>query len=104
MDRNITISSRHCVCIAVATREGGVDRNNLWLLNTAQLPPSPPARVAWIETLNRVSEHKEEKVATREGGVDRNQRLSCRVPCDFVATREGGVYRNCLVQIMQTRG
>ena len=35
----------------VATREGGVDRNCLlWVLRTVAAA-SPPARVAWIETL-----------------------------------------------------
>ena len=55
---------------------------------------SPPARVAWIETICVVGGVRSRYVATREGGVDRNikgLRPSCLVE---VATREGGVDRN----------
>ena len=38
----------------VATREGGVDRNMLKGFEWVCLDPSPPARVAWIETYDRV--------------------------------------------------
>ena len=34
----------------VATREGGVDRNVNACSHFAMYSPSPPARVAWIET------------------------------------------------------
>ena len=37
----------------VATREGGVDRNSAVLPSPLTVRPSPPARVAWIETPNR---------------------------------------------------
>ena len=58
---------------SVATREGGVDRNN-----------KKPA--AGNATKN---------VATREGGVDRNSRVRGRGNgASYVATREGGVDRN----------
>ena len=36
---------------AVATREGGVDRNFIVTLANRATAKSPPARVAWIETL-----------------------------------------------------
>ena len=36
---------------SVATREGGVDRNNTMLGLINMEKKSPPARVAWIETL-----------------------------------------------------
>ena len=35
----------------VATREGGVDRNKLTPMDIKLTDASPPARVAWIETL-----------------------------------------------------
>ena len=57
--------------MAVATREGGVDRNIM------------------AETINLPRD-----VATREGGVDRNiMAETVNLPRD-VATREGGVDRN----------
>ena len=34
----------------VATREGGVDRNADMSITNSWESPSPPARVAWIET------------------------------------------------------
>ena len=33
---------------------------------------SPPARVAWIETIMDYASEIKSRVATREGGVDRN--------------------------------
>ena len=80
----------------VATREGGVDRN---VVDGRQvrhgLRRSPPARVAWIETLREDFPNSCRSVATREGGVDRNvdvfDVLEAR---GVVATREGGVDRN----------
>ena len=59
-----------------------------------KITPSPPARVAWIETKWQCLYGGLLRVATREGGVDRNTLrviLSCLA---FVATREGGVDRN----------
>ena len=35
----------------VATREGGVDRNINLLIRYGGMTKSPPARVAWIETI-----------------------------------------------------
>ena len=56
----------------VATREGGVDRNQHLAGLAVSLVLSPPARVAWIEiSLNHTSKSSS-LVATREGGVDRN--------------------------------
>ena len=56
----------------VATREGGVDRNDK-LMDTI----------------------RGDVVATREGGVDRNLHGSPALPVRrYVATREGGVDRN----------
>ena len=79
---------------SVATREGGVDRNLqlpglsrkesaspparvAWIETifgwwTLSPPTSPPARVAWIETLLVHGKGRLHFVATREGGVDRN--------------------------------
>ena len=81
--------------VQVATREGGVDRNNpetAEVANESMSPParvawiettwykkelknlyqSPPARVAWIETDVVPKQCNDGTVATREGGVDRN--------------------------------
>ena len=60
---------------AVATREGGVDRNRLLRTPRTARCPSPPARVAWIETHVGADPHLVLYVATREGGVDRNEDL-----------------------------
>ena len=57
---------------SVATREGGVDRNAFWLSMMSRVPVSPPARVAWIETILIIALLLAYAVATREGGVDRN--------------------------------
>ena len=56
----------------VATREGGVDRNNKPYLIILLSISSPPARVAWIETPASAWHLSGVWVATREGGVDRN--------------------------------
>ena len=40
----------------VATREGGVDRNNDTDTNTASDRWSPPVRVAWIEIAKKQNE------------------------------------------------
>ena len=56
----------------VATREGGVDRNMTIESSKEAGSASPPARVAWIETLCSRSSCQNLRVATREGGVDRN--------------------------------
>ena len=71
VDRNTSLSSRHH-SNKVATREGGVDRNRTCEGGKPPFNPSPPARVAWIETLCCQSLIRKRKVATREGGVDRN--------------------------------
>ena len=72
MDRNITLSAPLSTSSHVATREGGVDRNNLLL-----------------------SMEDEDEVATREGGVDRNMTSDAdEDKGTVVATREGGVDRN----------
>ena len=57
---------------------------------------SPPARVAWIETIHLRRPHgRGFGVATREGGVDRNFGLvAAQIIKGAVATREGGVDRN----------
>ena len=56
---------------------------------------SPPARVAWIETVVQLSGKRKAPVATREGGVDRNiGGLQRSMDVENVATREGGVDRN----------
>ena len=49
VDRNINLLIRYGG-MTVATREGGVDRNISTATIRARLQPSPPARVAWIET------------------------------------------------------
>ena len=61
----------------VATREGGVDRNPMIARTVTPLKMSPPARVAWIETLNYDPGFQPLHVATREGGVDRNCQEFC---------------------------
>ena len=71
MDRNKKVVNLWQL-LHVATREGGVDRNALPAAPSLPLMPSPPARVAWIETLGWVCNHQRMSVATREGGVDRN--------------------------------
>ena len=46
-----TWASIFLVC-AVATREGGVDRNVMEQVQVIITGKSPPARVAWIETVS----------------------------------------------------
>ena len=58
----------------VATREGGVDRNNSGVIPSYSSMRSPPARVAWIETDLTDEVFDGAVVATREGGVDRNNK------------------------------
>ena len=72
MDRNYKQSLQQCKVCYVATREGGVDRNFVILKSLVFAFVSPPARVAWIETLCRLPRIVQQIVATREGGVDRN--------------------------------
>ena len=74
MDRNKNSSLLVFAGCAVATREGGVDRNRPPLLG-----PILPLTVA-----------------TREGGVDRNNYFLKNDAIIKVATREGGVDRNSL--------
>ena len=79
----------------VATRGGGVDRNVGGMNIYGNGKMSPPAGVAWIEMCNYHADSWYLDVATRGGGVDRNfyiARLDFAV--DFVATRGGGVDRN----------
>ena len=72
MDRNLASLPPDKTIPRVATREGGVDRN--------QQDHAPPS--IW-------------SVATREGGVDRNVKVGApRFQHLVVATREGGVDRN----------
>ena len=73
MDRNTLSAISAAVVALVATREGGVDRNRHQQHGVAQVIGSPPARVAWIETLSDTPKAPKNPVATREGGVDRNQ-------------------------------
>ena len=79
---------------AVATREGGVDRNTQMVQDAINGGASPPARVAWIETSTRNAPPQRRAVATREGGVDRNFFRGVFTAPVVVATREGGVDRN----------
>ena len=72
MDRNIGRGGGDGNIILVATREGGVDRNNIDAVFCALNAGSPPARVAWIETAQVGKPEPVHVVATREGGVDRN--------------------------------
>ena len=55
-----------------------MDRNTLATTGKNTLTRSPPARVAWIETLKKPNHEQDVKVATREGGVDRNIRVDGR--------------------------
>ena len=71
MDRNLA-DEKIGKMLDVATREGGVDRNDKWEAAYTKTDTSPPARVAWIETLRRERQpFRQLSVATREGGVDR---------------------------------
>ena len=54
VDRNIKFL-RHHLAYLVATREGGVDRNNQQYQQPMTQPMSPPARVAWIETIPKLT-------------------------------------------------
>ena len=94
-----------------------MDRNELYRDTAGEVEASPPARVAWIETMTAFDRYVRGLVATREGGVDRNVLRAFRKigntgspparvawietrqqfhtpPFPFVATREGGVDRN----------
>ena len=51
MDRNPSGAALTRKSPIVATREGGVDRNLNWDPAEVKAELSPPARVAWIETL-----------------------------------------------------
>ena len=50
MDRNAVLNQQAAAIVNVATREGGVDRNNRGYTLRGYIWESPPARVAWIET------------------------------------------------------
>ena len=50
MDRNMKMFNAAGQAVYVATREGGVDRNIFPRRTRLRPIPSPPARVAWIET------------------------------------------------------
>ena len=76
VDRNTRRSTGMMGC-RVATREGGVDRNWKRLSAAENNVWSPPARVAWIETFSGHTHNLIRHVATREGGVDRNP-SNCR--------------------------
>ena len=72
-----------------------MDRNIDHIGLIAASNPSPPARVAWIETCAAVYGDPLLDVATREGGVDRNiNPIFSAQYKSLVATREGGVDRN----------
>ena len=51
-----------------------MDRNFASSVSERELNSSPPARVAWIETISLYDRNGQKVVATREGGVDRNNR------------------------------
>ena len=51
VDRNWNQSGTKTALNGVATREGGVDRNILVHVVRVGVNKSPPARVAWIETM-----------------------------------------------------
>ena len=73
-----------------------MDRNMYPNQQLSQPVKSPPARVAWIETVNgQNAVDCVDGVATREGGVDRNSIFTASLKSSvLVATREGGVDRN----------
>ena len=50
VDRNDMLPGQSLDNILVATREGGVDRNTVTASSITVKITSPPARVAWIET------------------------------------------------------
>ena len=72
VDRNTACDPARQYVRVVATREGGVDRNQFVGGHGADVRPSPPARVAWIEMTGLLAKALWPTVATREGGVDRN--------------------------------
>ena len=74
-----------------------MDRNTVWLVAVYSSVASPPARVAWIETIFQRLKGEVSLVATREGGVDRNFHRRRGPLHRVVATREGGVDRNELL-------
>ena len=59
VDRNSSAMYKQ-QCQAVATREGGVDRNIVIARKNGKTLLSPPARVAWIETLNQAAKNCED--------------------------------------------
>ena len=72
-----------------------MDRNSEQFENGGGGLKSPPARVAWIETVIISGIYCIATVATREGGVDRNAVVPVMpISVCTVATREGGVDRN----------
>ena len=74
-----------------------MDRNIIISVLLSDMPASPPARVAWIETYTLIPAICiSTTVATREGGVDRNIKNYSAQVLKAVATREGGVDRNSL--------
>ena len=119
VDRNKRDDTKQCTHIMVATREGGVDRNAQTLVSLHIAEKSPPARVAWIETLRQVpaSALNAKSPPARVAWIETSNRstiLSMRGRSPparvawiettysfahsflhlFVATREGGVDRN----------
>ena len=66
---------------AVATREGGVDRNSLRML--CAKPTGVATREGGVDrNINQTEKDIDELVvATREGGVDRNTKYLLFVPC-----------------------
>ena len=81
-----------------------MDRNICWAVIHETGYESPPARVAWIETLGKGDIGDIPGVATREGGVDRNAGpFFPRARNLAVATREGGVDRNIIGGTMKSK-
>ena len=91
---------------AVATREGGVDRNTRSIVGFRA--PLVATREGGVDRNVKCEKVAEPffGVATREGGVDRNPISSTMRRSPAVATREGGVDRNSderCTRLIQTR-
>ena len=81
---------------AVASREGGVDRNTT--RHRRRHPDAVASREGGVDRNRLQSEapHRRGPVASREGGVDRNNATQLIEKIIRVASREGGVDRNTL--------
>ena len=106
MDRNFTmLQTDKTYTVSPPARVAWIETMGGW--RSSGIGSSPPARVAWIETSIADFPAISSKVATREGGVDRNMHQEeSDGMVRAVATREGGVDRNnrYTVKLHKARG